>query len=304
MSKKRSYDKYIRHQIWLRGQSTRIANAIIEILEKRESDLLSKITTKAFKGPRNLNAVINSVYENIEEIYEEISESLQGELEKLAEFQSSWMLGAIASKKDISVDVSVLMSQVLDDPFDGKLLNEWMSDQSDALKKRVRSTVRQGVIESKSIRDIVGDIQESEKGALRQNRRQTTAMVRTAVNHTVSTADDYVYRKADIKRYQIVAILDSRTTRICAKLDGGVHKIGEAIRPPFHVNCRTFTIPVQSDDDIVTEGYEEWFDRQSPGEQRKILGPARYRLWKNGESLGSFVDSDYHVIPLSDLRAV
>lgn len=300
----KSYDKQISHQIYLRGQATRIANAILEILESGEAHIGDKISNNIFKGVRKLNNVIKAVYEEVDVLYSNVDAKILNELEELADYQSNWMLTAIAADRKVQVDASVLMSQVLSDPFDGKLLKEWIEDQADSLKKKIRSTIRQGVIEQRDLKDIVGAVRLAEKGAMQQNRRQTMAMVRTAVNHTISTADDYVYRRANVKKYQFVSILDSRTTLICAAQDGKVFEIGEpdAKRPPLHVNCRSFTVPVSDDSDVVDESYEEWLSRQPESTQIKVLGKARHKLWKKGEPLGTFVDSNEHVIPLSELN--
>lgn len=302
MSKK-TYDNHIKHNIYVRGQVTRITNAMLEILKKSESDIADKITEDAFRGVRKLNSVINGVYEEVDRLYSDLTTKLEKELGSISEYQAGWMLAALSADANIRVDTSTLLSQVLSDPFDGKLLKEWVAEQSDSLKKKIRNEIRQGVIEGKSINQIVQAVRTAEQGAMKINKRQTEAMVRTAVNHTLSTADNYVYNKAKVVRYQFVSILDSRTTLICAANDGKIFEIGEkgAKRPPLHIGCRSFTIPVMDDSDVVDESYEEWLSRQKESTQRKVLGDARYKLWKAGEPLGKFVDNNEHVIPLSDL---
>jgi len=43
--------------------------------------------------------------------------------------------------------------------------------------------------------------------------------------------------------------------------------------------------------------------RQDENTQRKVpvLGPARFRLWKGGEKLDNFIDSEGHVLTLEQL---
>ena len=63
-------------------------------------------------------------------------------------------------------------------------------------------------------------------------------------------------------------------------------------------------IAVSDDEPAFQDGYEDWLSKQSAAEQEAILGPARYRLWKSGQPLESFVDLDtHHVIPLDQLRS-
>lgn len=53
------------------------------------------------------------------------------------------------------------------------------------------------------------------------------------------------YKELDIKEYEIVETLDSRTCDVCADLDGKVFKMSEyqvgVTAPPFHPRCRGCT---------------------------------------------------------------
>lgn len=131
-------------------------------------------------------------------------------------------------------------------------------------------------------------------------------MVRTASAHVTSQASLKTFERVGFGSYQLSAVLDSRTTPVCRALDGKIYKTSDKGRkvPPFHPGCRTLMIAVSDDEPAFTDGYEDWLSKQSAGAQEAILGPARYRLWKSGQPLESFVDLDtYHVIPLDELRS-
>lgn len=53
-----------------------------------------------------------------------------------------------------------------------------------------------------------------------------------------------------VAAYQYSAILDDRTSEICAGLHGKIFKPGEEVVPPLHFNCRSVLIPITK--------YEEW----------------------------------------------
>lgn len=55
-----------------------------------------------------------------------------------------------------------------------------------------------------------------------------------------------------VEKYEVVATLDLRTSDICRKLDGKVFDVKDYERgvtaPPFHVYCRSTTVPYYNDD--------------------------------------------------------
>jgi SPP1 gp7 family putative phage head morphogenesis protein len=53
-----------------------------------------------------------------------------------------------------------------------------------------------------------------------------------------------------VAAYQYSAILDDRTSDICAGLHGKVFKAGSEPVPPMHFNCRSVLVPITK--------YEEW----------------------------------------------
>jgi hypothetical protein len=64
-------------------------------------------------------------------------------------------------------------------------------------------------------------------------------------------------------------------------------------------------IAIFDGDEPFGDTYETWLGKQSEAAQIKVLGAARYKMWKAGALLESFVDLDNdHVVPLSSLRAI
>ena len=67
-----------------------------------------------------------------------------------------------------------------------------------------------------------------------------------------STAQKDCFDELDVEEFEIVATLDGRTSEICREMDGkhfpmSQYEIG-VTAPPFHVRCRTVTIPYFEDD--------------------------------------------------------
>ena len=67
-----------------------------------------------------------------------------------------------------------------------------------------------------------------------------------------STAQKDCFDELDVEEFEIVATLDDRTSEICREMDGkhfpmSQYEIG-VTAPPFHVRCRTVTVPYFEDD--------------------------------------------------------
>jgi SPP1 gp7 family putative phage head morphogenesis protein len=127
---------------------------------------------------------------------------------------------------------------------------------------------------------------------------QIMALVRTSINQVSNSASQQVYEaNQDItKKYRYVATLDSRTSSICAALDGHEFPYGKGPMPPQHFNCRSTTVPVIDYEGLgfdappsVTKGkrasadgpvpvntsYGQWLKDQPLKTQQDVLGPSK-----------------------------
>ena len=115
------------------------------------------------------------------------------------------------------------------------------------------------------------------------NYNSAVRLVRTEVNYisNQSTMDSYT-NSGVVDEYQILATLDNRTSDICRSMDGKVFKVKDSQvgvnTPPFHVRCRTTTIPYLQDED-----YEdlERAARGSDGKTYYVPADITYEQWKN-----------------------
>lgn len=84
-------------------------------------------------------------------------------------------------------------------------------------------------------------------------KSQAGRLVMTENAYFGSDAQKQCYKDLDVEQYQIVATLDSRTSDICRQLDGKVFYMKDyeqgVTAPPFHVYCRTCTVPYFADND-------------------------------------------------------
>lgn len=215
-------------------------------------------------------------------------------------------------------------------PFRGETLSGWAKVQEQATVRRIRQAIQLGMAQNETIDDMVRRIRGGTRdgvavpGILKTTTREAEAIVRTAVTEVAARAHLMTYEaNADVTTsYRYTATLDSRTTLICAELDGQIFRYDDPDKklPPQHWNCRSTIVPIVDWDKLGIEppppstrasdggpvparlDYEGWLRRQSAAKQDEILGPGRGRLFREGMTLAEMVRSDGAVIPLSELR--
>jgi len=193
--------------------------------------------------------------------------------------------GEVISKafRGIAVDQAEQFSQVV---RQGLLTGE----TTPAIAKRLIGNLQFGE-EAKTVRQLVAA--GGQATAVADN--QVMALVRTSINQVANTASQQVYEaNQDItQKYRYVATLDSRTSSICAALDGQEFPYGRGPMPPQHFNCRSTTVPVIDYEalDLIppAEGkraasggmvpsntnYGQWLKDQPRNVQEDVLGPGK-----------------------------
>ena len=103
-----------------------------------------------------------------------------------------------------------------------------------------------------------------------------------------SAAQHDCFKDLDVEEYEIVATLDSHTSEICQEMDGKHFKMSEwetgITAPPFHVWCRSTTVPY-FEDDFGEPG--ERAARGADGKTYYVPANTTYKEWSK-----AFVDGD------------
>jgi SPP1 gp7 family putative phage head morphogenesis protein len=191
--------------------------------------------------------------------------------------------------RGIAVDQAERFSQVV---RNGLLTGE----TTPSIAKRLIGNLQFGE-EAKTVRQLVAA--GGQATAVADN--QVMALVRTSINQVANSASQQVYEaNQDItKKYRYVATLDSRTSSICAALDGQEFPYGKGPMPPQHFNCRSTTVPIIDPDILppsttakrasadgpvpINTSYGQWLAEKQKGEtdadlrarQEKTLGPGK-----------------------------
>ena len=110
-------------------------------------------------------------------------------------------------------------------------------------------------------------------------------ILRTESNHAVNRGSIAAYKQCGIKRYRVIAILDSRTCVFChTERDGREYDVRRAksgdTLPPFHPNCRCYTEPV-----IDEEARRKAQEKGTPG--KKLSYAEWRRIYVDGDASAS-----------------
>jgi SPP1 gp7 family putative phage head morphogenesis protein len=86
----------------------------------------------------------------------------------------------------------------------------------------------------------------------------------------------------------LLAVLDEVTCSVCRSLDGQYFPFedGESTAPltPIHASCRCKVVPVVRGDEAPSRvNWPDWFAQQDDAYQKKIMGPTRWEMWKDGK---------------------
>lgn len=130
-----------------------------------------------------------------------------------------------------------------------------------------------GTSHDKLIRDLRDEMRTSFANAQR--------IVRTESAFFSAAGDRDAYQSLGVKKFQILATLDTRTSEICQEMDQQVfdfkdYEIG-VTAPPFHPNCRSTTVPYFADMEEIGERAA----RDITGKTVTVCGDMGYQEWYN-----------------------
>lgn len=169
------------------------------------------------------------------------------------------------------------VAKVLKTPWNGDNYSGRIWQNKDKLTQWLNNELPRHFARGSGVQEMGRDLSKK----LQTNYTSAVRLVRTEVNHISNESSIDGYEASGVvKQYQILATLDSRTSEICRDMDGKVFKISEkrtgVTVPPFHVNCRTTTIPYfqDMDDEDSTR-----VARDESGRTYRVPGNMTYKEW-------------------------
>lgn len=208
-------------------------------------------------------------------------------------YKSGYYHAAYEIQKGVGVgwDFSALddkqISKVINKPWavDGKNFSERIWGNRQKLVNELNNTLTQNIILGKDPQKAIDEI------ARKMNTSKTNAgrLVMTEEAFFSSAAQKDCFTELDVEQFEIVATLDSHTSDICRGMDGKHFPMSEwkvgVTAPPFHVHCRSTTVPY-FDDEFDAVGERAARDEET-GKTYFVPGNMTYKEWNK-----AFVQGD------------
>jgi SPP1 gp7 family putative phage head morphogenesis protein len=230
--------------------------------------------------------------------------------------------------EDIVLHRPIYLDKTLDQGWAGIGKNE---------KIRIEGLIRKGIAEGLNENEIAKSISKS---TFNITKNQAKGLTVTATTSVYAQADHEVYKANEkaLQGWQYVAVLDSRTTPLCASRDGTIYPISDHEHlPPAHWYCRSTTIPiVKSYDQLgslegiaqirkrnfeglsakqialydgqtpLKESYNAWLQRQPVEVQFKHIGDTtKLELFRSGQlTLDKFSNAGGNSVGIRELRGL
>lgn len=161
---------------------------------------------------------------------------------------------------------------------DGKNFSDRIWTRKDKLLSTLDTNLRQGLITGRSPDKISAEISHE----LNTSKSNAKRLVQTESAAIHASSRKSMFKQMGVEKYEILATLDTRTTEICRGLDGKVFNVKDyevgITAPPFHVYCRSTTIPY-FDDDIQDEIVERRAARNARTGKSITVPDMDYRTW-------------------------
>jgi SPP1 gp7 family putative phage head morphogenesis protein len=176
------------------------------------------------------------------------------------------------------------LKTVLGAKLDGRNWSQRIWDDRTKLRQELQTKLSQSFIRGDSVDRTVKDVTER----MNVSRSNAERLVQTESAFFTGQATMAGYKESGVvQKYEVLSTLDSRTTPICRDMDGKVFPLSEmqvgVNYPPFHVRCRTTTVPYF--DDEIDPG--ERIARDADGKTYYVPGDITYPEWEKQYVLSS-----------------
>lgn len=337
------YDRTLDRAAMIRLYERRVNSKISLVLDGHEVrlDKLIKNATASQKGFETLREAVD---QELQATFKETFNTSKRSLLDLVSDQLSFTYQTIetsmgkiwkAERPPVRIAEDVVLNQPL---FENKTLAAGWASVSINEKKRIDATIRRGIATGMTVDEIALEVRKT--NIYNISRTQSKALVITAITSVTAQTDQAIYKANEkaLTGWQYVAVLDSRTTSLCAHRDGTIYPTTDTVHlPPAHFHCRSTTVPVfKSWEDIgklegvsqvrrrnlkglsdaeiqfydgltpMRESYNTWLLRQPQDVKIRHLGDyQKVELFNSGQlTLDRFTNPEGNSIGIKELRTL
>lgn len=285
-------DDLVYHRGMMEGQKSRVVSTIVKDLEELLPQIygLTAIATK-----ENINKIVKDIQKIIDERFNTLTPEMQKMILELgyyeADYQQALLQSSLLSTSEVviaGVGESVIKTAILNNPVQGSLLKDGLKNVNNDVKRSVELAVRSAVANGETSRQAQARV----RGNYTISEKRMNNFLRTAIQTATNEATTLTYLENDIKKVQVVAVLDTRTTDFCKGIHGTILVLSKNPNlPPYHWNCRTFTVPVltHKNEEEINSNFAKWLEQDG----NKDL---------TANDKGNFVESSKTLITLENLK--
>lgn len=183
---------------------------------------------------------------------------------------------------------------------DGKNFSERVWGNKEKLITEVHRELTQDILLGRDPQKAIDNIARK----MNASKNNAGRLIMTEEAYFSSAAQKDCFKDLGVEQYEIVATLDSHTSDICRSLDGQVFPMKDfepgITAPPFHVYCRSTTVPY-FDDDFGQVG-ERAARNEETGKTCYVPDNMTYREWKESFVDGGDKDNTIQVPQIRDER--
>jgi len=326
-SNQKIIDTLTRRQIFIQRYSKAESRRLLKHLKRLSAEI--KSAAKSSQGMALSVQIARLTQEILEAYGDDLLEGARKFAEDEAEFAGQALVNSTKLESFASPSREQILSAFRDEPMvllsgnkaQATSINEMVAKFTTNKTARINELIRDATTQGKTLDEVVDAVLDE---VAHRTPQQAEALVRTVTNQVGSTARSEVYKaNANVLiGEEYVAVLDSRTTIICASLDGTIYPVGEGVHPPAHWGCRSVRVPVvnpkfnlgakvkgkrASAGGLVDANttYGGWLKTQPKNVQDEVLGKERAKLFRSGKiKIGNFTDDSGKEYNLDQLKAL
>jgi SPP1 gp7 family putative phage head morphogenesis protein len=335
------YDKVLDRAAMIRLYERRVSGKVDLIIDGHVVKI-DKLVKDAELSSQGFDRLREAVDKELRTTYKSINNSVKKDLLALTADQISYAYQNVETamgkiwrterpkniiSEEIALQNPLHANQTMEQGWGGIAKNE---------RIRLEALIRKGMADGKSPDEIALMVR---KGHIHDiTRMQSKALVITSITSVSAQADHAVYKANEkaLQGWQYVAVLDARTSSLCAHRDGHIYDMSDTEHlPPAHWHCRSTTVPVfKSWDDMskmegvaqirkrnlenltkeqkafydgntpMRESYNDWLLRQPQDVKLRHLGDyKKVQMFDSQQvTLDRFTNAEGNTIGINELR--
>lgn len=237
---------------------------------------VTRLESLLLRNQQTMEALFGNEVDQVDQMARRII--TEGYYKSIYEVQKGFGLGFDISGID-DKELNFLVSK----PWagDGKNFSSRIWQRKGQMVNDLQKELTRNLILGKAPDEAIKNLERFVDKKIKNTRNAAGRLVMTESAYFHSLSQKKAFDELDVEEYEIVATLDSRTSEICQDMDGKHFPMEDyqagITAPPFHVYCRSTTVPYFDDEFTLKEKRAA---RDKEGKTFYVPGDMKYKDWK------------------------